>query len=140
MDYFVWDDSLKVGEPTIDTQHKELFAAVNALIKTCEEGKGQEELKKSIDFLNNYTIKHFFEEEQIQHKYKYPDLENHHKIHEAFKKQVRDLSVKWIMGGASEALAREVREKIGEWLVVHVKGQDVKLGAHIKSAAKSARP
>jgi hemerythrin len=136
MDYFVWDDSLKVGEPTIDAQHKELFTAINNLIKTCEEGKGEAELKGSIDFLNNYTIKHFFEEEQIQQKYKYPDFENHHKIHEGFKKLVRDLSVKWIMSGASNALANEVKEKIGDWLVVHVKGQDVKLGAYIKGVAK----
>jgi hemerythrin len=136
MNYFVWDDSLKVGEPNIDAQHKELFEAINNLMKTCAEGKGQEELKKSIDFLNNYTIKHFFEEEQIQQKYKYPDFENHHKIHEAFKKQVRDLSVKWIMSGASETLANEVGEKIGSWLVTHVKGQDVKLGAYIKGLSK----
>jgi hemerythrin len=134
MNYFVWDESFKVGEPVIDAQHKELFAAVNNLIKTCEEGKGQTDLKGSIDFLNNYTIKHFFEEEQIQQKYKYPDFESHHKIHEGFKKQVRDLSVKWIMSGASDALANEVREKIGNWLVVHVKGEDVKLGAYIKKA------
>jgi hemerythrin len=136
MEYYVWDESFKVGEPTIDAQHKELFAAINRLIKTCEDGKGHEELKGSIDFLNNYTIKHFFEEEQLQQKYKYPDFENHHKIHETFKKLVRDLSVRWIMGGASNDLANEVREKIGDWLAVHVKGEDVKVGAHIRAVSK----
>jgi hemerythrin len=128
---YVWDESLRTGEATIDEQHKNLFSAINSLIQTIDQGKCGDDLKKSLDFLNDYTITHFFEEEQIQKKYQYPDYENHRGIHEGFKKLVRDMMVQWIMKGSSEALANEVRTQIGDWLVHHIKTQDVKLGAYI---------
>jgi hemerythrin len=132
---YLWDKSLETGNQLIDTQHQQLFAAINELIRTCEDGKGREELKKSLDFLTEYTIKHFFDEEHLQQHYKYPDFENHKKYHDGFKKTVRDFSVEIIMKGVSDALIRDVQTKIGDWLVTHIKGQDVKVAAHIRSYA-----
>jgi hemerythrin-like metal-binding protein len=135
---YVWDSSFETGHELIDTQHKQLVAAVNNLIETCRLGKGKEELEKSLNFLNDYTIKHFFDEEQVQQKCNYPDYPNHKKLHDAFKLTVRDLKVKMIMKGASEDLVNEVRAKIGNWLITHIKGQDIKLGAYIKAQAVNA--
>jgi hemerythrin len=130
---YVWDASFETGHEMIDTQHKQLVAAVNDLIETCRLGKGAEELEKSLNFLNDYTIKHFFDEEQVQLKCHYPDYANHKKMHDNFKVTVRDLKVKMIMKGASHELIQEVREKIGSWLITHIKGQDVKIAAYIKA-------
>ncbi|MDR2304484.1 MAG: hemerythrin family protein [Treponema sp.] len=130
---YLWDASLETGHEMIDEQHKQLFKAVNDLLRTCDQGKGIEELKKSLDFLTEYTIKHFFDEEKIQQKYNYPDFENHRQLHEKFKKDVRDLSVQMIMKGASPGLLGEVKSKIGDWLVTHIKVQDLKLAAHLKA-------
>jgi hemerythrin len=132
MDY-EWDSSLETGNELIDSQHKSLFAAVNDLLNTCRQGKGKDEVSKSLDFLTNYTIKHFFDEEQLQQKYKYPDFPNHKNYHEAFKITVRDLSHKLILKGASDELTEELKAKIGGWLVTHIKGQDTKVAAHIKA-------
>jgi hemerythrin len=120
------------GHELIDSQHKQLFDAINSLIESCEKGKGQEDLLKNLDFLNEYTIKHFFDEEQIQKTYKYPDYENHKKLHDNFKATVREFRVKMIMKGATADLAFEIQKVIGDWLVTHVKGQDIKLGSYIK--------
>jgi hemerythrin len=127
------DKSLETGVELIDTQHQQLFDAINKLLATCSGGKDPDALKKDLDFLTNYTIKHFFEEEQIQQKYKYPDYPNHKKYHENFKSVVRDMSVQFIMKGPSEALVNEVTAKIGNWLVTHIKVEDQKLAAHIRS-------
>jgi hemerythrin len=129
---YVWDDSVKTGHEMIDDQHKQLFAAINSLLKACEEKKGEEELTKSLNFLNDYTIKHFFDEEQLQQKNNYPDYPNHKKLHDDFKVTVRDLKVRLIMKGPSEELINEVRSKIGDWLVTHIKGNDIRLAAYIK--------
>ncbi|MDR0378008.1 MAG: hemerythrin family protein [Spirochaetaceae bacterium] len=130
---YKWDQSLETGHSQIDAQHRQLIAALNTLIRTCEEGKGKDELKKSLDFLNDYTIKHFFDEEQLQMQYQYPDFENHRKYHEEFKKIIRNFSVELILKGATESLVKEVQAKLGSWLITHIKGQDVKIAAHIKS-------
>jgi hemerythrin len=129
---YQWDNSLSTGHELIDKQHQQLFALINDVLSGISEKKSAEDLKKSLDFLNEYTIKHFFDEEQIQKSCNYPDYENHKKYHEGFKKTVRDLSVRLIMKGHSEELAREVQTQIGDWLVTHIKGQDVKLAAFIR--------
>ncbi|MDR1278868.1 MAG: hemerythrin family protein, partial [Treponema sp.] len=129
MEEYVWDDSVKTGHEMIDEQHKQLFAAVNGLLKACRENKGNDELIQSLNFLSDYTIKHFFDEEQVQQNFHYPEYPVHKKMHDAFKATVRDMKARLIMKGPSDELINEVRAKIGNWLVTHIKGNDIKLGA-----------
>ncbi|MDR1353893.1 MAG: hemerythrin family protein [Treponema sp.] len=129
---YEWDDSLLTGQKTIDDQHKNLFAAVNNLLETAESGKGEADIKKSLDFLTDYTIKHFFDEQALQQKYNYPDYQNHVKYHEEFKATVRDLSHQLILKGSSKALVDELCKKFGDWLVNHIKIQDKKFAAYIR--------
>ncbi|GMO26675.1 MAG: cache domain-containing protein [Termitinemataceae bacterium] len=130
---YAWDGTLLVGQEMIDSQHKELFAKINTLLQAMHEGKGKNELKKAMDFLNDYTIKHFFEEEQLQKKYEYPDFENHHILHEGFKKTLRGLFHELLLKGVSEKLLADVKRKVAGWLIAHIKVQDVRLGAFIRS-------
>ncbi|AEF84096.1 hemerythrin [Treponema primitia ZAS-2] len=132
---YTWDLSLATGQELIDEQHQQLFAAINDLLRVSGQGK-TEEIKKSLDFLNNYTIKHFFDEEQIQKKYNYPDYENHKKLHEHFKATIRDLSHQLILNGVTPELTDRLCKTAGDWLVGHIKGQDLKLAAHIKATDK----
>jgi hemerythrin len=133
---YVWDESFATGNETIDSQHKMLFDAINKLIAAMRKKEAGTELKKAIDFLSDYTVKHFFEEEQIQKQAGYPDHPNHHKLHEDFKMVVKELSHKLILNGASESLIADVQKKIGNWLVAHIKGQDIKLGMYLKGKKK----
>jgi hemerythrin len=130
---YTWDKSLETGNQMIDGQHQQLIAALNDFLKACAEKKSTEDQKKSLDFLNDYTIKHFYEEEQLQKKYEYPDYPNHRELHEGLKKVVRDLQVQFIMKGASDELAKDIQTKVGDWLVAHIKTQDTKIGTHLKS-------
>ena len=132
---YVWDESFATGDKTIDSQHQTLFDALNRLLAAMRSGETKDakgELKKAVDFLNDYTIKHFFDEEQIQQQAGYPYYPNHHKLHEGFKETVRKLARELILRGARDDLIAEVRKKLGDWLVVHIKGQDIKLGKYLK--------
>ncbi|GHV76245.1 hypothetical protein AGMMS49942_10660 [Spirochaetia bacterium] len=121
---YVMDGSFLTGCDRIDSQHSQLFEAINGLLDACEHGADRDGLKKSLDFLSDYTIRHFFEEEQILKKNGFTDFDNHHRFHEAFKKTVKDLSHEFILKGASESLVTEVEDRIGGWLTGHIKGQD----------------
>jgi methyl-accepting chemotaxis protein len=116
----------------VDGQHGQLFDAINDLLDACEQGKGKEEFKKSLDFLNDYTIKHFFEEEQLLKKNGYSDFDNHHRYHEAFKAVVRDFSHQFVLHGVDDSLIGGVQEKIGSWLVDHIKGEDFRWAKELK--------
>ncbi|GMO51911.1 MAG: cache domain-containing protein [Termitinemataceae bacterium] len=134
---YEWDDSLSVGQEMIDTQHQELFVKINTLLQAMYEGKGEDELKTAMDFLNDYTIKHFFEEEQLQKKYEYPDFENHHNLHEQFKATLRELFHELLLKGVSEPLLQDVKRKVAGWLIAHIKVQDARLSAYLKSTTNA---
>ena len=137
--YYVMDDSFLTGCEMVDVQHRQLFEAINSLLEACAGSTGderaQEGLKKSLDFLSDYTVKHFFDEEQLLKKHGFTDLGHHHQYHEAFKKVVRDLSHVFIFQGVSTNLITEVENKIGSWLIEHIKGQDFRWAKELKEKA-----
>jgi hemerythrin len=130
---YQWDKSLEVGNQLIDDQHRQLIEALNNFLRARTDKKSSSELRKSLDFLNDYTIKHFYEEERLQKKHEYPDYENHRKLHAGLKKVVRELQIQLIMKGPSDALFDEVQTRVGDWLVAHIKSQDAKIGQYLKS-------
>jgi hemerythrin-like metal-binding protein len=137
---FPWDESLATGHEIIDGQHRQLFVAINALFDAFRSGKGAEELASALNFLQNYTLKHFADEEAIQREYGYPDYPNHRRLHEGLTAVVKELNGKLSTQGISDALIREVHQKVGVWLVTHIKAQDTKLAAYIRSKTAENPP
>jgi methyl-accepting chemotaxis protein len=131
--FYRWDDSFESGVALIDSRHKRLFEAVNRLIDACEQGKGQEELARSLLFLSDYTIKHFAEEEELQQKYGYSEYPAHRQLHENFKQTVRDFAAELDTHGPSSALIERLKQEVGGWLVTHVKAVDLKMAAVIRA-------
>ncbi|MDR2080157.1 MAG: bacteriohemerythrin [Treponema sp.] len=135
--YYQWDDSFVTGVKLIDARHIRLFETVNRLLDACDQGKGQEELAKSLAFLTEYTIKHFSEEEALQQKYGYPEYQAHRQIHEDFKKAVGEFAQELKAKGPSQAMLEQIKTQVGGWLVTHIKVMDAKLGAFLKSVGVS---
>ena len=54
-----FDKSLETGNELIDTQHKELISRVNKLTVECSVGKEKPVAVQTLDFLMDYTEKHF---------------------------------------------------------------------------------
>jgi hemerythrin-like metal-binding protein len=132
-EFYRWDDSFASGIRLIDSRHKRLFEAINRLIDACEQGKGKEELAKSLMFLSNYTVKHFSEEEALQQKYGYTGYPAHRQLHENFKKTVGDFAAELDSNGPSEELVERLKKEVGDWLVTHVKAVDLKVTAILKA-------
>ena len=132
---YVWDKTFAVRNEIIDTQHKELFEAINRFLESCDSNN-RESFDKSLDFLASYVNKHFAEEEEIQSSNNYPDYPKHKQIHEDYKAVVEALVEKWQKIGPTEVIIPEIQSKIGNWLIDHIKAQDVRLGAYIRSLKK----
>lgn len=130
---YTFTKDLETGNAIIDSQHKELFKAINDLLAACASGKGRVEIEKTTKFLYDYTSKHFGDEERLQQQYKYPDYLNHKRYHEEFKKAVREIGDQLNKEGATIVLVGKVNSSIGDWLLNHIKREDVKLAAHIKA-------
>lgn len=124
---------LETGNAMIDEQHKQLFGAINDLLEACSSGKGRDSLMKTMNFLGDYTKKHFADEEALQMRSKYPDYPNHKRYHTEFIKKVGELSGKLEKEGATIVLVGEVNTTMAGWLISHIKQEDKKVAAHVKS-------
>ncbi len=123
---------LETGNSVIDSEHKQLIDAVNALLDACAKGQGRTQLSTTANFLLNYTKKHFADEEAIQMKNRYPDYTRHKKIHEDFKKTAADLVSKIESEGPTVANVGQINSLLAGWLLNHIKGEDKKLANYLK--------
>ncbi|WP_373601082.1 bacteriohemerythrin [Paraclostridium bifermentans] len=128
-----WTNDLLTGNTQIDSEHKELIKAINDLLEACSKGKGRAEIEKTVKFLSSYTKTHFAHEEILQMKSKYPDYANHKKYHQHFIATVDDIQKKLLATGPSIALVGEINTKVANWIITHIKKEDVKVAAHIRN-------
>ena len=133
---YAFTPDLLTGNTTIDSQHKELFAAINNLLDACSQGKGRAALASTAKFLYDYTAKHFADEEKLQLASNYPDRVNHKQYHEGFKQVVREIITELDKEGPTIVLVGKVNSSIAGWLINHIKREDVKVAAHIRSTNK----
>ena len=128
---YSWDKSLETGNLSIDTQHKSLITAINELLEACSQGKGRIEVSKTLNFLQDYVVKHFVDEEKLQLQSAYPDYKAHKEKHEAFKVTVKNIVDEFKESGANIQLVAKVNSSVGGWLINHIKTEDKKVAMHI---------
>ncbi|MCL2806479.1 MAG: hemerythrin family protein [Treponema sp.] len=133
-DGFIWDDSYLLGNEQVDAQHHQLFDLVNSLVRSCDNGSEKETVRNALDFLVNYTVQHFDDEEALQIKYGYPEYESHKKLHEDFKLTVVELVERFYTSGSSFDLGNDIKTIVLKWLVEHILYEDKKIGVHLAAA------
>lgn len=130
MKYMVTRD-LETGNAIIDSEHQQLFDAVNRLTDACSSGQGRASLNDTINFLLDYVDKHFTHEESLQKQSNYPGLIAHHQFHEAYKQKLRTLANQIPRSGATIVDLFAINQHIGV-LVSHIRTEDRKLGAYLQ--------
>lgn len=130
--YAEFDESLVTGNETIDSQHKELIDKINKLVACCEQHGGKMEAIKMLDYLLDYTEFHFSAEEKLQEEVSYPGLPEHKKVHEDFKKSVKELhEMLEEEEGPTDAFVAAVNKNVIDWLYKHIKGFDCSVASYI---------
>ena len=117
-----WQDSFNTGVTLMDQQHRRLLELINELFQCMKDGGDRMVLGDVVDELVNYTVTHFRAEEDVMHRYNYPDLKEHKKIHKNFIEQVGGY-VEKIKAGDRLPPA-DVYRFLKDWLVNHIEKQD----------------
>ncbi len=125
-------EQLLTGHSVIDTQHKELFNAINNLMDACAAGKGRNNIETTFNFLQNYTTKHFNDEERLQYEVNYPYYEDHKKLHNEYKVLSQSAGNTLINEGPTIKALSDLNAAISA-LISHVKIHDKKLADYISS-------
>jgi len=123
---------MEVGVLEIDTQHKELVDRLNALMSMGHDAASKEETQKTIDLLEEYIVKHFADEEELQRKNKYPEYESHKKMHELYIGEFQKLKKEFADNGHSLKFTMDLNNSLINWIVKHIKSADVELGKFLR--------
>lgn len=130
---YTFSQDLQTGNLTIDSQHKQWIDTLNNLLQACSQGKGRDNIRSTLIFLQSYTAKHFADEEALQNKYHYPQYITHKQYHEAFKKVVQEIIAEYDKTGPTILLTGKINSKLGDWFINHIKNEDKKMAAFIQS-------
>ncbi len=126
-----WTEALSTNFPEIDEQHKELISRINTLLEACAGNKPREEVGRVIDFLEEYVVTHFNNEENRILDIDYPGYRQHKNEHAIFVERVADLQRKFRDEGADPDVLHLATRTLMEWLDVHIRRTDRKLGEHL---------
>jgi len=128
-----WNDNLKLGNEQVDSQHYQIFVLLSDLIGSCEKGDYTENVRNALNFLVDYTVQHFKDEEILQIKYRYPDYERHKKLHEDFKAVAAELVAKFYESDSLKELSDDISKIVIRWIIEHIYREDKKIGVYIQS-------
>lgn len=129
-----WREDLSVGVAQIDDQHKELLTRFDQLLVSCKQGKGRDEVMHLMDFLDEYVISHFGDEEDLQKKSDFPDYVAHRREHEAFIGRIAELKKRMRAdGGIQIDIVLDTNKLLLDWLIQHISVRDREVGRHLKS-------
>lgn len=126
MEKVVWDDQYNLGVEVIDKAHAKLFRIVGKLMFLVNSGEnGESACKEGLKYMENYTMKHFFEEEAYMRSIRYKEYGRHKKIHDDFRNKTLS-ALKWNLeseGYSPAAVQRFVGTLLG-WLTGHIMTED----------------
>ena len=130
-----WDSKLSVGNSDIDTEHKLIIAHINALELVLRHPVEKDYLKFFIDQLLEFTTEHFYREEQLQLKFRFPHYEENKKGHQALMTEFE--VIKTIIycfiekADPTQEETKEMTEKVNglmrKWFIDHIVKSDMKM-------------
>ena len=127
---------MEIGISIIDEQHKELVDLINNITSMGIKSTSKEEVEKTLDFLGQYVVKHFNDEETLQRQYSYPDYERHKNIHKDFITDFVKFKEEFHAQGTSIKFAMTLNNFIVAWIVKHIKNADAAFGKFFKEKMK----
>lgn len=127
MSLLAWDKTkYSVGIESIDEQHKKLINILNDLHDAMKEGKGREQINKTLSDLIEYTKTHFAYEEDLMKIHKYGGDISHKKDHSELIKAINQFQKR--LNEGSITLTIEVKDFLRNWLLDHIGKRDKELG------------
>lgn len=103
-----WSDSLSVGIPEIDQEHQQFVRRVNELNKAIIECRDKPTVERLLDLMLMEATHHFWHEQQLLAKWKYPQRAEHAAKHAQLTAQFdhimkeferADVSFTWALKG-----------------------------------------
>lgn len=119
-----WDNSLNLGVPGMDAEHRELVSAMNAIHDLGERKAAKAAIDAAIVRLAELTTQHFADEERYMARIGFPDLRNHTLIHGHMLEKFTELHRAFRAGTGT--VDKGFYDFLKLWLKSHICGIDAK--------------
>ncbi len=127
----IWKENYRLGVQMIDEQHRELFRRVSAFLGTVRSPLACDQKARmvtdTLDFMKQYIVEHFREEEEYQRLIDYPERAEHARIHADMVNFVIEVEAQYRQQGYNEQLIQRFSGKLLAWLINHVAAEDQKI-------------
>lgn len=123
-----WTPNLSVGVKMIDDQHKMWFEKAEKLFDAGKNHQAKEYIGELLTFLDDYTKKHFADEEKYMLSIHYPEYEVQKKAHTAFIAELAKLRNDFDTSGGSLMVILNANQMVVDWLTKHISNMDKKIG------------
>jgi len=132
----LWRDHYELGVPAVDAQHKELFKRVESFLQVLRSGDSWTEkipkINETLDFMKNYVVEHFRDEEEYQKSIDYPGYEAHKEIHNGMVNYVLEVLKQYEESDNNEQLMQQFGGRLLAWLINHVAAEDQRIAEYAK--------
>lgn len=118
-----WNESLSVGEPTLDKHHQHLAHLINQLGGRESDTLKSEQMVDILSALVKYAEYHFRHEEELMAEAAYEHLESHRQEHLHFCEVVAEICYGATLGVIS---AKELFSYLTRWWRNHILLEDMK--------------
>lgn len=134
-----WDDSIAIGHPVIDEQHRNLFEQANGLVEAMGKADDYSQLNNLIEFLSDYVVEHFATEEKLMKDIDYPFLDLQVNQHRQFRNHFMSFKEEIKKGLNIQRIFLLFRAQILviDWLVNHTTKADRHLGRFLRLQSKA---
>jgi hemerythrin len=131
MSLIEWKDEFEIGIAAVDTEHRELIAAINELDGQLREGPELGTVSAALGEIHALISAHFALEERYMRDTAYADFVPHKQDHESLLDQLRDIMDRVEdEGGFDET---RLSAELDDWFTVHFRTHDAKLHRHERS-------
>lgn len=126
-----WHSRYNTGIQIIDEQHQELFATVDRLRGSVQDGGDRDAIEGLLAALVQHSERHFATEESFMARYGYPDLPQHMAEHASMLTSLHELLGKF--RESHHTLALMVPTFMEGWLKHHISDGDFGFVTFLKS-------
>lgn len=128
-----WKPELSVGIDMIDEQHQVWFEKAEKLFEEGKKGKAKEYIGDLLDFLEDYTKKHFADEEAYMKKISYPQYDIQKEAHTNFIAKLEKIKEDFNSSGGNITVIIAANKMVIDWLTNHISKMDKQIAEFVKN-------
>ncbi|MBI3446452.1 MAG: hemerythrin family protein [Magnetospirillum sp.] len=128
-----WDESLAVGDPTIDGDHRRMIELIAQLEAAAVAEIDCAAIGRTLRALTDLCREHFTREEALQARVGFPEAQSHRTAHEMLMRRLESVLAHY-GDGCDEVRAGIVRtlgDSLATWLVSHIVNSDMEFKPYV---------